>query len=210
MAAENSRSITVSGSGVCAVIPDMARLSVGVSLQSPNLGQARGRVASKMQAARQTLLRRGIAESDLTTTRLNIHSFRSNAGPAQYQVSTMVNALVRTLDGLDSLVNQVLDAVEDGAELHGITFDRTDRSQAIRAAREAAFADARDKALHLAELAGVALGEVVEIGEEQHNHGSPRMAKLVVAEDMGGSIPIDSGELSEIANISVTWQLAQP
>lgn len=209
MASDVARSIKVGGSGVCPVVPDMARLSVGVSLQSPNLGQARTRVGTKMQAARQALIKRGVSQSDLTTTRLNIQSFRNNTGPSQYQVSTMVNAVIRQLDGLDTLVNQVLDAVEDGAELHGVTFDRADRSEAIRAAREAAFSDAHEKASHLAQLAGVSLGEVLNISEEEHNYGrAPRMAQMkVMAEGSIAAMPIDGGELVEQANVSVTWSL---
>jgi uncharacterized protein YggE len=178
-------------------------------MHSPNLGQARTRVATKMQTARQVLLNAGVSESDLATTRLNIHSVRNNTGPSQYQVSTMVNAVIRELDGLETLVNEVLDAVEDGAELHGVTFDRVDRSEATEAAREAAFLDAREKAAHLAELAGVRLGDVLSIGEEEHNHGhTPRMAQMrSMAASASPAIPIDGGELTEQANIGVSWSL---
>ena len=209
MVSESARSITVSGSGVCAVVPDIARLSVGVSLQGADLAQARNRVGTKMSAARDVLIGSGIAESDLATTRLNVHSFRNNSGPPQHQVSTMVNAVIRKLEGLDSLVNQVLDAIEEGAELHGVNFDASDRTEAVAAAREAAFADAKEKAQHLAALAGATLGDVLRIGEEQHNHGRPpRMARMAMAaESADAAIPIDSGELSEHANVSVTWSL---
>ena len=209
MASDVPRSITVGGSGACAVVPDVAKLSVGVSLQSPNLGQARTRVGTKMQAARTVLLRQHVGEKDLTTTRLNIHSFRNNGGPAQYQVSTMVNAVVRNLAGLDTLVNQVLDAVEDGAELHGVTFDRADRSDAVFAAREAAFEDAFAKASQLAHLAGVSLGEVLTIVEQEQNFGrAPRMASVrAMSADSESAMPVDGGELAEQANISVTWAL---
>lgn len=209
MSLDVARSITVGGSGACAVTPDLAKLSVGVSLQSPNLGQARTRVGTKMAAARKVLIRYGVAERDLTTTRLNIHSYRNDSGPAQYQVSTMVNAVIRNLSGLDTMVNQVLDAVEDGAELHGVTFDRADRSGAVTAAREAAFEDAFSKASQLAQLAGVALGEVVAIVEQEHNFGrAPRIASMrAMSADAESAMPIDGGELAEQANISVTWAL---
>ncbi len=162
-----------------------------------------------MQAARQALIKRGVAEKDLTTTRLNIHSYRNNQGLAQYQVSTMVNAVVRDLSGIDALVNQVLDAVEDGAELNGVTFDRADRSEAVKAAREAAYQDAFEKATQLATLAGVSLGEVVAITEQEHNFGRPsrRSSVRAMSADVEGAMPIDAGELTEQANISVSWTL---
>lgn len=209
MATQDSKTITVSGSGVCAVVPDMARLSVGVSVRGSTLAQLRDEVGTKMHAGRQALLDGGVEESDIATSRLNIHNYRNNQQRSEYQVSTMVNAAIRSLDGLDMLVNEVLDAVADGAELHGVNFDKSDRSIETRAAREAAFEDAKDKAEHLASLAGVAIGAVARIGEEPFQHSpSPRMARMSAMAEGAAAIPIDAGELTEHATISVTWLLS--
>jgi uncharacterized protein YggE len=162
-----------------------------------------------MQAGRQALLDSGVAEADIATSRLNIHNYRNNQNRSEYQVSTMVNAAVRSIDGLDMLVNGVLDGVGDGAELHGVNFDKSDRSAETTAAREAAFADAKDKAEHLASLAGVTLGDVVRIGEEPFQHTpSPRMARMSAMAEGAAAIPIDAGELVEQASVSVTWLLS--
>jgi uncharacterized protein YggE len=194
---------------VCAVLPDMARVSVGVSVRGSGLAQLRDEVGVKMRAGRQALLDGGVEEQDIATTRLNIHNYRNNDQRSEYQVSTMVSAAIRRLDGLDMLVNEVLDAVADGAELHGINFDKSDRSIETRSAREAAFEDAKDKAEHLAALAGVALGAVASIGEEPFQHGpSPRLARMSATAESAAAIPIDGGELIEQATISVTWLLS--
>ena len=53
----------------------------------------------------------------------------------------------------------------EGVRLEGISFAAGDPSLALAEAREAAVADARRKAGHFADLAGVALGAVTSIVE---------------------------------------------
>jgi uncharacterized protein YggE len=81
----------------------------------------------------------------------------------------------------------------------------TDRAAAETVAREAAYADAVERAGHLAGLAGAALGgpqEVVE-GAAVSIIGQPRYARAAMA----ASAELEPGEHSVTASVTVTFQL---
>jgi uncharacterized protein YggE len=75
------------------------------------------------------------------------------------------------------------------------------------AAREAAFADAKDKAEQLAQLAGRRLGTVLRIAEDSGYDVYPRATRKGLAVAAMSAVPIEAGEDELQARIRVTWQL---
>ncbi len=215
--------ISVIGSGSVELSPDIAILSVGVSQQASDLASARQSVASKATAARDHLLSSGMEARDLQTSQLSVHTiyrdggYREGGRPGsggqpvriiEFQVATTMRAVFRSsISDAQTAIDGLFDVVGEGLELHGLTFDSSQRAEAEVEARRLAFEDARAKAEQLAELAGANLGPVRGIREGESGFGpEPRpMRRAMLAAE--ASMPIEGGSLTETANVSVRWAL---
>jgi uncharacterized protein YggE len=115
---------------------------------------------------------------------------------------------VRLLDlsRVGSLLVAAIDAGGDGARIDGISFSHHDAAGLEREARDAAFADARSKAEQYAGLAGQALGEVRHVVEGGADGPVVLRTGAMVA-SAGAPVPIDAGEGTVVADVSVTWAL---
>ena len=171
--------ILVSGSGEVTVTPDIAILSLGIVVQESSVSKAQNRASEAMNEVMAALTDNGIEEKDIKTHRFNIRQrTRWNDDDEEevvvgYRVTNMVIAKIRDVDyesrPLDYRVGIIIDAVaEAGGDLtriDNVTFSVDDPSVYYGEAREKAMADARAKAEHLADLAGVTLGKPIYISE---------------------------------------------
>ncbi len=205
--------IAVTGSGSVLLAPDIARLSVAVRWQALSLDEARTTVAAKSASAREHLLAAGVSSSDLQTSQLSVHTIRHRPDRpnVEFAVATTLNAVFRgDLSDAQVAVDGLFDAVGEGLELHGLSFDREDRSAARIEARRLAFEDARAKADQLAALAGASLGPVRSIreGDTAMGPGRPVGARAMMSAE--ASIPIEGGTLEETVELQVRWSLDHP
>lgn len=204
--------ITVTGEGQVAVVPDMATISLGVTVNGDTAKAALDANSAALAAVLERLTAAGIEAKDVQTSGLSLGPVydysSSSSGGAQkvqgYNASNMVTVQVRSIEQ----VGPVLDAsVTDGANmLNGITFGLLDPVPATDEARKKAVEDARRKAALYAGAAGVELGKIVSI-TEGGSFGAPVM--------MGGaafakadSVPVAAGEMTVGASVTVTFAVA--
>jgi uncharacterized protein YggE len=85
-------------------------------------------------------------------------------------------------------------------------FDVTDKKALLDEARKLAFAQAREKAAQLAELAGQSLGSIAAV-EETYGHSPIRAVSLSAKGDMGFApeIAVSPGEQTIEASLTVRW-----
>jgi len=158
--------IAVSGSGKVLLTPDIADVTLGVTIQRDKVSTARDEAAAVMAAVIAALHSLGIADADIKTTQLYISPIYDYSGVQRitgYQISNVVSVHVRDLAKLADVIDQ---SVAAGAtDVQGVAFDVADRAAAERDAREAAVRDARARADTLAAAAGVTITGVVSISE---------------------------------------------
>lgn len=206
-----ARTITVVGSGQVSLTPDMAQVNVGVEVRGASVAEAKAEVDRRMAAILAALVDLGVAEKDIQTAHYSIHYEREafamprEEGVAEaagvYRVSNMLNVEVRDLDKLGEILDA---AVEAGAnQMYGVSFTVANDEAWESEARQAAVADARDRAKELADLAGVELGEVLSVSEVLGS--SPVFAAREMAVGMGGGIA--PGELEFSTQIQVTFAI---
>ena len=201
--------ISVTGVGRVTVEPDIATLSIGVSMAGSDLETIRSGASAKLAGARDHLLAAGVDRTDVQTDRLNVHtSFDSQVRQTTHYLNTGLRATIRDLVAAPAIVNEIFQIVGDGLELHGLTFGTEDPDAGADEARARAFADAQRKAQHLAELAGVSLGSVQSIVEGGPAHGGPPRMLRAMAASAEMDMPIEAGELETSASVSVRWAIA--
>ena len=152
-----------------------------------------------------------IAREDIQTVNYSlwaeqIYGDRGPEGIAGYRVTNQVNATIRDIAKMGDVLAAVIDAGANS--IHSVSFSVSDTAALEGEAREAAVADARQRAQSLAELAGVSLGDIQEISEVV---GQPVFPLLGgggggAAEQAAGP-SISPGQLSHQVQVQVTFAI---
>jgi len=205
------RSITVVGSGKASGAPDVAYISIGIGTRDALVQNAVEANNAQMKAILDALKALGIADKDLRTSNYSIYAesrepIAKGSGEEAtviYHVSNQVAVTVRDLAKLSEVLDK---AVAAGAnQVYGISFGVDDPKALQGEARQDAMLDARSRAESLAQLAGVALGEVLSLSEVI---GGPGPVVYESAKGMGGSAaPMEAGELEVSMSVQVTYAI---
>jgi uncharacterized protein YggE len=204
-----TRTISVTGTGTVEVAPDMATLMIGVTTQAPTAAEALAANSKATDAVIARLTASGIEARDMQTSNLSINPNwtgydSSTPTISGYVASNMLTVRVRALDTTGAVLDA---AVADGANtLNGMTFGLADPEPAYNEARKEAVADARAKAELLALAAGVKLGPVLSISDAGAMTDPAPMYRDAVS---ASPVPVVGGELGLIANVSVTFEIAE-
>lgn len=208
-AEEVTRSISVTGTGTIEAAPDMATLMIGVTTQGATAADALAENSKATDAVIARLTASGVEARDMQTSNLSINpnwTGYDSATPtiSGYVASNMLTVRVRALDTTGAVLDA---AVADGANtLNGMTFGLADPEPAYNDARKEAVADARAKAELLAAAAGVKLGQVLSISDAGAMTDPAPMYRDAVS---ASPVPVVGGELGLVANVSVTWEIAE-
>ena len=211
-AAENVRTLNVSGIGIVYLTPDIVYINIGVNTQRENAAEAVEINKEQTNAVIQAIKDFGVDAKDIRTTNFSIWS-NPQYDPAgqitgtNYVVDNSVNVTVRDLEKLGDLLDA---AVAAGANsIYSIQFDVEDKSEATKEARTKAVEDAKVEAQELAEAAGLSL---VSIQSINYYESSP----TTYFEGKGGgggaamesaAVPIQPGQLAISVTVNVTYSI---
>lgn len=200
-------SIHVTGTGTVAVEPDMAVITLGVSEEHREAGQAMERVSTKVASVLDALELAGIAARDVQTQSISVNPVWNNSATDRkisgFEASNTVAVRVRVLDSLGYVIDRVLDS---GANvMHGLSFQLTDDTEVMEEARRAAVKDAMAKAQIYADAAGVPLGAVTAIDETGSSRDIGRMDMAMSS--LRKEAPVAQGELVITSTVSMTFDI---
>lgn len=184
--------VTVTGSGQASAPADRLRLMLGISCQAQDVSTAVAQLGQRTEAVLTALRGHGVRDQDLHTTGLNTHPEYDAGMPARsggYRATHTLAVTSRDLTGFGELIDVCVAAAGNHLTLDHVGFDIEDTGALATRAREAAFADARAKAEHLATLAGRQLG-----GIEAVSQAGP---------DFGGGIPLGGRETAMRSDLAV-------
>ena len=189
----------VSDTGKVAVVPDIAKVNLGIEAQGQTLKKVQDDVNTKSKKLTDSLKKLGVKDNDIKTTNYSVNPeydyqsqpFRING----YRVST--NYEVKILDF--ELVNDVLTAATDaGANVIGnISFEVNEetKTKLTQEAREKAVKLAKSKAEGLAKASGITLGKIINVTESQGiDYPRPIMYSKEIA--------IGAADSSQVANVT--------
>ncbi|HEV2528320.1 MAG TPA: SIMPL domain-containing protein [Thermomicrobiales bacterium] len=201
--------ITVTGEGRVNVTPDVATITVGVSIVNEDLDAAQQEASSIAQALIDTATANGVEEDDIQTESFDIsirEEYDRNGNPTgerSFEVSNMISVRLRDLDAAGTVLGELVAA---GANrVYGISFSVADPGPATAEARTAAATDARERAEAYAAGLGVEITGVLAVEEMSAPQPMARETEYATAEDSVGAapaVPVAAGSTA----ISVTIQ----
>lgn len=203
------RSVTTTGTGEASAPFDRATLALGVTARASTPGDATARAGYALGRVRDSVLARGVPAESLTTGAVSLSPVHDPwPTVVAYEASFALRVQTDDLDGVGSLLVSAVDAGGESARVDGVTFAHRDAAELDRQARERAYAHARAKAEQYSGLSGQALGEVRHVVEGAVTTPVPgRFAKAMAAESFTGGAPVDPGEGTVTAAVTVTWAL---
>lgn len=211
-----SNTISVTGDGKVSAKPDMAILSFGFEETQSTSKAALDTVNQKIIQAQKILKDNGIADSDITTTNLNIYPEYNYTEKVRrligQRASQTLEVKVKKIDDKASKVVQIIDQLStiDNVQINSVHFDIEDKTKLFSQARELAFQKAEQKAKELAKISKVNLGKPVSISDSTYDIASPTSntlykADMVSLSSAGGGTSVATGEMNISINLSILW-----
>jgi uncharacterized protein YggE len=195
----------VTGVGTVSSPPDKAVLTLGASAVRGDVADALAAVNGKLEALIATLGGYGIEGGDIQTSDLSIWPEHNSKGVVEgFRVRNTIRVSTTNIDGLGEIIGSALAGLGDLAEMQGLSFEIDDRSAFEAQARTRAWADAREKARQLADLAGSRLGQAVEIIETGAHLPAP-MRKGAMAIAAAESAPLEAGTATVKIQLTVRF-----
>lgn len=205
----------VTETGKVTVVPDIAKVSLGIEAQGLILKQVQDEVNLKSKKLTDALKKLDVDEKDIKTTNYNVSpEYDYQQTPYKingYRVSTNYEVKITNFDK----VNDVLTvATSAGANVVGnISFEVNDKTKTdmTQKAREEAVKLAKAKAEGLAKAAGITLGKIINVTEST-GYDYPRpVIMLDKAVGMGGGQPetanITPGETEIQVTVTLSYSL---
>ena len=213
----DSSTVTVNGTGSATAAPDIARVSIGLSVTHPAVEDAFDALTRHSTTLTETLRAHDIRGADLVTTGLSVHPQTQwvDGGRSEttgFTASTTFRVVVRDLDPSSatspaSVITACVSAAGDAIRLDSLEFDLEDRTELAERARETAWTAARSKAVHLAGLAQKNLVDTLEITEGV-DQMIPVRGVFAAARADSAPLAVEHGEIEETISIRVRWSMA--
>jgi uncharacterized protein YggE len=158
--------VEVTGFGSATTTPDRLRAHLAAVSGAPTVAQAFSGASEAMQAMLSVLREHGVADEDLRSTGIQVHSDHEYRGiRGRFEADMSLEALLRDIDSAGTVLSAAVEAGGDASRVHGISLDSSAAEDSLSEAREGAWADATAKAEQYAELAGRSLGAVLSVSE---------------------------------------------
>jgi uncharacterized protein YggE len=204
--------ITVFGSAIIRVEPDVASLTLGVTNLKPRPRDAFNETRAGAAKVRKYLAQAGIEE--VATSRISLAQTQRYTGGENrfvgYAARLSFNILLRDLDRVEEILTGAVDAGTN--EVSAVEFQASRLKKMRVKARQQAVAAAREKAEIYCEAAGVKLGAVLHIEDQNPDRlrGSEgHVIREAQIDDEGPLRTFDPGSIVIGAAVQVAFRISE-
>lgn len=198
---DGGHNLSVSGTGYVVLAPDMARITIGVKSESPDISSAVEINNQQAAAITQAVQAQGVATEDLQTVNFNVYTYQpySSDGTVtetRFSVENTVYVIVRDLSKLSHILDAAISAGANN--IYGISFDVQNRQAALDQARDLALADAAAKAKATAASLGLELGAVYSVSLDNNSYVQSFSNGMGGGDSMvnpSSSVPVSAGQI---------------
>ncbi|MDF0696860.1 SIMPL domain-containing protein [Rhizobium sp. MC63] len=207
--------ISVTGDGESSMAPDMAIVTLSVVKQAKTAREALDENNKAMKDVLDSLKSGGIAERDLQTSGFSIQPQYNYPQPVDgqqqqpqligYQTINAVTVRLRDLAKLGQVIDQsVTLGINQGGD---IQFTNDKPEAALEEARKNAVTEAVKKAKTLSEAAGVKLGRIIEINENEPRPLPQPAYRATMMKEADAAVPVQGGETTYHVSVTVTFAI---
>ncbi len=201
--------IDARGTGILQGTPNVLEVSIGVSTTADTAQAALQRANEESGQVIARLKGAGVAATDIQTRDFSIYpGYDSTRKRFTYSVSNSVDAKLRDLLKAGAILDDVASGVGNDIRIQGVSFSFADNSALLAGARTDAVEQAHEQAQQLAHAAGVKLGRVTSITEDDGGLTTPAgTTKLAQSDAAGAPVPIEPGSESVSVAVHVVYAI---
>jgi uncharacterized protein len=207
------RTISLSATGAVKTTPDKVDISTGVTSEAKTAREALEQNTAAMTKIVAALKEEGIEAKDIQTVNFSVgpvYEQRPYDKPAPpvvtgYRVTNQVRITLHDTKKLGAILDKVvtlgsnqIDSIEFGVEEPEALKDE---------ARKLALKNVTDNAKLYAEAAGVGLGPILSISEEESAYYPRAVPAATRGFDMAKEVPIEAGTATVEIRVRVTWEI---
>ncbi|HXG79731.1 MAG TPA: SIMPL domain-containing protein [Methyloceanibacter sp.] len=209
------RTISLSATGAVKTTPDKVDISTGVTSEAKTAREALDQNTQAMSKVVAALKEDGIAEKDIQTVNFSVGPVyeqrpydRPDGKPpliVGYRVTNQVRITLHDTKKLGAILDKVVSLGSN--QIDSIEFG-VDEPEALKdEARKLALKNVTGNAKLYAEAAGVGLGQILSIAEEESAF-YPRAVPAAAAFDTAKeAVPIEAGTATVEIRVRVTWEI---
>lgn len=212
---EQINTMYFSGEGKVNTQPDIAIVSMGLSVQKYKVSDAQKESSEKMNAFINKIKEMGVESKDIKTENYNIYTQYDWTSGRQifkgYELSQNVKIKIRDLDKISDIISLAGDYNLN--QVGNLTFDIDNKEEFIKQAREEAIQKAKENAIKTADELGIELGRIISFSESS---GTPQIyngyrlmdSTKAMNESAAGAVSqIESGSADIIVNVNIGYEL---
>jgi uncharacterized protein YggE len=209
-----ARTINITGDGEVTAAPDIAYLSLGITIDKPTTTEAQSANSVAINNVITAIKKEGIKDEDIKTTDYSInpkYDYDKTTGASTlvgYTVSNTINVTVKDIGKAGQIIDT---AVKNGANISNrISFGISDYKKYYNMALLNALSNAQGKAQVISNFLGAKLTTPVKVTENSSGIPNdypvyPLNTKFESA-DSSSSTPIQAGTYKVKANISLVYE----
>lgn len=206
-AERTKRVMTVNGTGSVSLPPDTVQVHVEVKTENEHLTTAQEENAARMNQVIEALLDFGIESEHIQTLSYTITPQYDYIDGEQRFRGYAVSNVIKVTSGEVEKIGTIIDlAVENGANsISNIQFLVEDEEGAYENALSKALIDAKKKAEAMAETMQIQI-DLIPIKVVEERREGAIVPRMFVAKEMSATTPIEPGELTIRAAVTVQFQ----
>jgi uncharacterized protein YggE len=207
-AATAGATITVTGNGQVEGTPDAATFSVGVSTTASSAVNALDRNNAQVAGLESSLETDGVLVKDIQTSWLNLSANTNSAGDVTgFTADHELSVTMQNLSNLGMALDDAVHATGNGVTLDGISFSISNQSALLASARAQAMLSANTEASQVAAGAGLSLGPIVKVTDQENAGQQVFFAPVAAAGTGASSVPVQPGQQQISVGVTVVYQL---
>lgn len=202
--------ITVTGAATVQGTPDTVTFTIGVHTTGSTATAALSENNSQVQTLEQALEGKGVPDSGMQTSSLDIYTNTDRSGKVTgFSVDDDLDVTMHQVSDAGSALDAAANSVGNDVNLDGISFSISNTSALLATARAQAMENARTEADQLANGAGLKLGPIVKITDEENAEPTYAYGNLALGAAVpAASVPLEQGTQPISVQVSVVYALA--
>ena len=206
---EQSPKITVQGTARVSADPDLVKVTANASVTAGSVGAAQEEMNAIVANATKKLMELGVLGEDIVTRDYsNFHRYNYDTNTIiGYEANHTLEITCRDTDMLDAVIGVVTDS--GFSQIYGVSYDVSNRSELYQQALDLAIGRAEEKAVRMAQTAGVTLtglSALTENGGYNEGYAVNATADMALMKSASGSAGIRAGVIEVSAGVTAVYE----
>ena len=205
----DQRTIVVVGTGTVAGTPDQCILHLSLNGIGSTPAESLDICSKAAGGAIDAAVRSGIDRDDIRTVNLSVQDYFD---PAQQKVTARIGSYqlqvtVRNLDDVSQVLGVLSETAGDALQIRALQLGLKDTEIVRKEARRKAVSNAQEKADDLAEAAGLQLGGVLTLKDNEGSGPQGYRTMALATAAAGTTMPVEPGQVNVSASVTIRYSI---